>query len=288
MEIVQKKLSRTILAIAIAALVFTGCKKNEKFENIMVSQTAQDNSAAEEQFDDAKSTANDVASNQAFATSLARTDDVSQVTGNYGCANVTITPSGTGKKMIIDFGTGCIVNSETGKTKKGKIIVTTTGPYLSVGTVITTTFDNYYVNDVKVDGIHTSTNTTTNPSQPQFTIKVRDARLTFPDNTTRTWTADRVRTWVSGFGDGILFNDVIEITGGSSGTNRSRENYTSVITSKLVVKTECWKSRIFKPVSGIITLNVGTNVGTIDYGSGTCDNSFVITINSRTYNISRN
>ena len=74
--------------------------------------------------------------------------------------------------LTVDYGTSnCDCND--GKTRRGKIITTYTGAYLAPGTVITHTTDNYYVNDIKIEGTKTVTNMgLNNNNQPYFNVQI--------------------------------------------------------------------------------------------------------------------
>ncbi|MBA4300048.1 MAG: hypothetical protein C0433_08110 [Cyclobacterium sp.] len=90
------------------------------------------------------------------------------------------------KKMIIDFGQGC--TSPRGVTRKGKIIVTYTGRYWSPGSVITSIFENFYINDRMIEGVRVITNQGFNENDKFFTFKIviEGGKITWPDGTFRT------------------------------------------------------------------------------------------------------
>ncbi|TNF42226.1 MAG: hypothetical protein EP311_05715, partial [Cytophagales bacterium] len=103
------------------------------------------------------------------------------------CERVKIEWLPNEKKMIIDFGEGC--TSPRGVTRKGKIIVTYTGRYWAPGSVITTTFENYYVDDRKIEGVRVVTNEGFNSNDRFFTFKtvVEGGKITWPDGSFRTF-----------------------------------------------------------------------------------------------------
>jgi hypothetical protein len=71
------------------------------------------------------------------------------------CPAVTIThPSDAiwPKTITVDYGTGCTGFFEN--TRAGKIIITVTGPRRETGSKRSVTFDNYYINGIKVEGTH--------------------------------------------------------------------------------------------------------------------------------------
>jgi hypothetical protein len=51
------------------------------------------------------------------------------------------------------------------------------------------------------------------------------------------------------------------------------------ITEDIVFKAECLSDKKFLPVSGEKILSVNGRVITVNYGSGSCDNTITVTIN---------
>lgn len=268
----MKRLALSLLTLVIVlSLGFTGCRKKQE---PTFDQSAVDNAHADAQFNDLDNIVTDVMmqNNNQLRTSE---EDISERTLRFrNCGTITINT--TAKTIVIDFGTGSTCND--GKTRRGKIIITYTGRYMVPGSVITTTTQDYYVNDIKVEGIKVVTNVTQPNQNPTHTVSIRNGKLTFPNGDTFTWQSDRVRTWVQGAGDLNPFNDVIQITGIASGVNRRGKNFTAEITVPLVIKTECWLQGIRKPVSGVYVVNSEGVQKTVDFGNGVCDRTVTVTI----------
>src|SRR5258705_1165064 len=80
-------------------------------------------------------------------------------------------------KVILDFGNaGCTGND--GHLRSGKIITEYTARLIYPGAIATTTFDGFYIDSIHVEGSHKISNTSSGTSNRQFTIEVRDAKLT--------------------------------------------------------------------------------------------------------------
>lgn len=192
---------------------------------------------------------------------------------------ITIDTTGTLKTVTVDYGsTNCDCND--GKTRRGKIVTTYTGFYHAQGTIITHTPVDYYVNDIKIDGTKTVENMGTNASgQPYFNVQINGV-ATLTSGETMTYTSTRVRTWTDGFT--TLFNrfdDEYDITGTAEGVFSSGGGYTANITSAVHIKVGCGF-----PVSGTVEITPQSNpVRVLDYGSGTCDATFTVTVNGNTY-----
>lgn len=192
---------------------------------------------------------------------------------------ITIDTTGILKTVTVDYGsTNCDCND--GKTRRGKIVTTYTGFYHAQGTIITHTPVDYYVNDIKIDGTKTVENMGTNASgQPYFNVQINGV-ATLTSGETMTYTSTRVRTWTDGFT--TLFNrfdDEYDITGTAEGVFSTGGGYTANITSAVHIKVGCGF-----PVSGTVEITPQSNpVRVLDYGSGTCDATFTVTVNGNTY-----
>lgn len=202
----------------------------------------------------------------------------------FKCAIVTHVkdPNSTVEKpmgtITIDFGAGCLDNH--GKSRKGKIIIAYSGKRFMPGSIITTTFENYYRNDVKVEGTHSISNiASTLLDYPKFQIVISGGKLTFPDGRTATREQTMTREWQRGASP---MADKWVVTGSGSGTNKNGKSYTMEITTPLVYSTACrFSDQVFVPVQGIKHLKVESKDITIDYGDGTCDNKVTITVNGK-------
>ena len=199
------------------------------------------------------------------------------------CSKVAITWLPGEKKMIIDFGDGC--TSPRGVERKGKIIVTYTGRYWAPGTVITTRFENYYVNGKKIEGIRVVTNEGFNENDKFFSLKIRveGGKITWPDGSFRTFESRHSKKVFLPNGDrGMYFI----LTGESRGVNRNGVAYESKITSPLFFYERCIREGIRVPSKGILTLTIEVR-GTIEINFGTegCDREVTITKNGETKTI---
>lgn len=205
-----------------------------------------------------------------------------KTSGGSTCATVSATqPAGTYPNVItLDFGTGCV--GTDGRTRKGKIIVTLSAAFSQTNATRTMTFDNFYVNDVKVEGTREVKNLGADAAGCRTVgITVTNGKLTFADGTTRTWNSSRTRTQIAGCATDDRADDIWKITGSATGTTRNGNAFTATISSPLIKSVSCrWIE------TGIITINVGNRSRTLDFGDGTCDNAAVVTLSTgKTRNI---
>ncbi len=286
----MKNYNLLISSILLAAISFQSCKKDKDTPTLDLGTTAtQDNGAAENVFADIKRVVEEAADDKGQSAKMGTNNK----TGNYSfgnCATVTINPAwgdtSWPKIMEIDFGsTNC--QGAYGINRRGKLTVTLTDHYRDSGSVLTVQPDNYYVNDVKVEGTKTITNNGYNMNNNlSFTVQVSNGLLTYTDGTTATWQSTRTNEWIAGesttlFTHGLagVCDDVYLITGSASGISRNGHNYSVTITSPLRKEICCrWL------VSGqleVTPANLATRF--VDFGSGACDNKATVTINGTSF-----
>lgn len=243
-------------------------------------QSVDDHNEAQKEFDDVFSTSE--LAMKDFDNDMGK--GANQVLSDTTCAILSIDTSysvnGAKGRITIDFGsTNCV--GVDGRNRRGKIFVDYTGKYRTIGTKITTTFDNYYVNDVKVEGskvVETET-------REIYNVTVTGGKLTFTDNTIITWQSDATRTWTEGnstdFADiWNIWNDVHVLNGTASGVGRFGQSF-DVDIDNITLKLACWLEGVFAPVEGKIKVkpeNFDDIV--LDYGDGACDKKGTVTVGS--------
>ena len=194
---------------------------------------------------------------------------------------ITIDTVGSVNTLIVDWGsTNCTCND--GNKRRGKIITTWTGSYYAQGSIIKHVPVDYYVNDIKVEGVMTVENMGNNSNgQPYYNVNV-DGTATFTSGEIVNYTSDRVRTFTNGYNTQLNFlDDEYDITGTADAEIVGVQKYTAVITSPLHVKVLC-------PYITKGTFDYtpeGQSTRTVDYGTGACDSQFTVTVDGHTYTI---
>lgn len=200
-----------------------------------------------------------------------RMEDPSVSTG--GCPTLTwAAEKGTfPNTLTIDFGTsGC--EGLNGHVKTGKIIVSMSADRKTEGSLHVITMEDFTVDGNAVTGTKTITNMGVNEfDQPYSTVTVRDASITMSDGVVSTLTADHVRTMTAGYDTGECADDEFSISGTESGVRRGRE-FSATITVPIVHRFDCrW------PVSGVREFTCDDHSGSMDFGTGSCDDEATIT-----------
>lgn len=180
-------------------------------------------------------------------------------------------------QITIDFGAGC--TGRDGKIRKGKVITEYSDRLIYPEATATTTFDGFYVNDVKVEGTHQITNLSTSNAL-KFEVSV-NGKLSKENGNFTEWTSTRSITHISGLATPFdPRDDVFGISGEASGFGKRGDKifeWETAISSPLIKKFSCrWI------VQGAIIFRKGaSNECQVDYGNGDCDNKATLTVNGK-------
>jgi len=269
-------LKLTLIAIISFGLFITSCKKDENEPN------ADTNISKDEAF--AESIYDNVTNITDEAYVIGSTNLKSGTTDRIflgDCATVTLDTTVDIRTIIIDFGDeNCLCND--GRYRRGKILVSFTGRYWHTGTVITTGFDNYFVNDNQVDGTKVVTNMGPNDSgHPVFNIDVTGVIYLANNGGTLSWNSERIREMIEGYDTRRIRDDVYLITGTANGIRPNGTTWETEIVNPLRKELNC---RYI--VSGTVNITPqGLSTRVLDFGDGECDNIATITIDGVTYTI---
>lgn len=263
-----------------AAVWISSCKKNTDDKKSYSLDAAENNSFAEGTFNDVTTLVDQAGINSTVTFGSVQTeprDGQIETMGTAGsaCITVTVDTVANPRSITIDFGSSnCLCLDD--RYRRGKIIATFTGRYRETGTVITISFDNYYVNDNKISGTKKITNQGNNQSGNQvYKVEVNGQIIKANNRGTVTWMSTRYREWKAGANTPLnILDDVYGITGDANGTNADGSSYTITSKQELVRKMNC---RWFE--SGILELTqTGLPVITLDYGNTGCDANATVSI----------
>ena len=203
------------------------------------------------------------------------------------CFSVTVDhPDSTHfpKVIMLDYGDGCtIIFRDDTITRKGQIIITITDRWFMPGAEHIVTFNNFYFNDVKVEGTRTITNLGLNDEDNlEMGIVLAGGKIIFNDTTWMTREADHIREWIR---YRTPQNDTVIITGSAHGINVLGQDYSRSITEPLVL-VHCreykWRWVI---VDGTVEItNSVTGTSTIDYSAEGCDGTVIVNKNGYRHN----
>lgn len=226
-----------------------------------------------------------VGSADATAGNTGRMSETIVVTDLRICEDATLTltideeasaPGHPVGDIVIDFGTeGC--EGPGGNVRKGKILIHFEGRRFLPESVITTTFENYEINGIKLEGTRTLTNISESTEEaPIFQVELENGKAIWPDATEATRTHCFIREWVR---EPNPINDVLKVSqcgdaaNAASGTNRRGRSYTMSILTTLEYK-RCAPIA----VKGVKQFVADGRTISIDYGDGACDRIVTLTV----------
>jgi len=100
--------------------------------------------------------------------------------------------------------------SPNGRIRKGKILIVVSDKVASPDYSRTITFDNFYIDDYKIEGTKTISRAGKNESgNPLFMIMLEGGKITSPEGRTVTKEFNRIREWVTGYrtpATGLMMN----------------------------------------------------------------------------------
>lgn len=262
----------------VGAVFFLSCKKDEASGDVSsdVVSSASDVTSSTAMADEADAEVDDAL--------LATNSDVKSAEADNNCKSVNkefLTDKKWPRKVTIDFGTGCA--GKSGRIKSGKIIVTVDKPFWWPGSTRVVTYDNFKVNDKRVEGTRTVTYKGLNEQgQPYWEISLVGGKITFKDSTSVTREYTRVRTMTAGYDTTSLKVDaVFSVTGQGSGTNRNGDAYTDRIVEPLIFSHNCKHVK-----TGSIEITVaGKDPFTITFENENCSGKAMIKQKDKSKNI---
>ncbi len=279
----QKFLSASLIAVLLGgSLLYSSCGRMRMSDDEL--EAVSDNSTAAGASQEVQNI-----SEQAFTASANMSFRGASNNGSLSsCA--TITNDTANNVLTIDFGSSpCLCKDN--RYRQGQIISSYTGKYRDSGTIISTTFNNFYVgvNNTAMNQI-TGTKTVTNNGHNaagnlNWTIVAALNVLKGNNGGTVIFNETRNREMIAGESTPFIFSDdKFQVTGSANGTTARGDNYTAQVLTghELIRDMSCPKHF----TQGQVDITVGSKpTMTLDYGSGTCDNSATVTRNGKTKTI---
>jgi hypothetical protein len=137
---------------------------------------------------------------------------------------------------------------------------------------ITYSFLDFYFNNKLIEGGGTILRERFNANGNPQSTKNQDVTVTWPDGKTAHRVGVKVREWIEGFGSGTWGDNVFSITGQWTTEFPDGDVNSGIVTTPLRRELAC--NFI---VSGVIAVSHNELAGTIDFGSGSCDNEAIFT-----------
>jgi len=264
-----------------SALTLAGCDPQENFQQGTDEEEEQTMEAAavgEEATDD--------------ALEIAYQAEVDLVASPGGRKSSSVCPVIThdreNKKIIIDFGDGCV--GPHGRERSGKIIVTYSHILGDSVANRIITFENFFVNHKGIEGTIELRDISINAEgHLQSTKRLIDLTVNFPNGKSIVFNGSRTREWLNGFGDCDPANNVFRITGSLNGISSTGRSFTHEIVEPIISDWSCAAQGNFARVSGRVEMTrlngYEKRKRIVLYGDGECDNVITIITIKRTYTV---
>ena len=187
------------------------------------------------------------------------------------CATVTESSVDFPKTVTINFGTeGC--EGIYGHVKKGQIVIEVTDDIRNEGAVRTITFVDFSIDEVSIEGSRTATNIGLSTDGFILIAVSGDFEATKGDYT-RTHSFDRQREWILGSETCDWSDDEFLVTGSGTTTGKHGKTITHTIIDPLHIAPGTCEYIL----SGTCEIKRGTRGGSMDWGTGGCDNAATFT-----------
>jgi len=265
----------------LVAVMLTSCDRTEELQ--------QGSDAEEESALESVSIGDEAADDALEVAYETEVNLASTATGREaGNACAVVTHDKENKKIIIDFGDGCV--GPHGRQRSGKIIITYSN---EIGDSLANriiTFENYFVNHKGVEGTIELRDVSINDGGNLQSVKrLIDLKITFPNGHYIIINGDRTREWLAGAGDGDPANNIFRITGTVTGETNFGRSFTHEITTPIISDWSCAAVGNFARISGVVEMTklkgYTKRKRIVDYGDGTCDNIITIKTIRRTYTV---
>ncbi|MBK5279054.1 MAG: hypothetical protein JJE09_09360 [Bacteroidia bacterium] len=249
-------------------MFLVSCNNDEATPNFSAEDTESANSNALEDsyFDDA---------DDLMSEALETEDDSG---GRFGiderlsCATRVRQGSKASGSLRVDFGEGC--TDTRGNLRRGAIVVEHIGRWNEPGSIFHFSYEDYYINDIRMEGKRKVTVVSVIDSTTTYDIVLTDGKITWPDGLVATREVNHRREHER-HTNHLL--DRIIIYGTSQGILRNGRGFSIEILERLIYSRACSSEGVIIPVSGVKFIKHADRELTVDYGDGTCDNFVTLT-----------
>lgn len=280
----RKNLITATLALATGLFIFTSCENvqtdDSNLLNDLAVESAEDDVTVDDLYNSLDSEIDQELANleiTGYQSSMMKSTDEDP----YVCKTITVDHPDTTtfpKTITIDYGDGCTIAIQGEEyTRTGKIIIVLTDKWFLEGASRTVTFEDFYINEVKIEGVRTVTNSGENEEgNLEFDVTLVEGKVIFNDTMEYTREAEKTREWVRAANP---IDDIWYVTGGCSGVNVDGYEYSHTIIEELmIIRCQEFNYR-WAIVDGVVELVKNGETATIDYGDGTCDGAAVLSRN---------
>jgi hypothetical protein len=268
-----KNLSFT--GLLLLAMVFNfSCNKEESPEIIETGETETFDVAQLQASDESELISEEIINigEDVYATDEIQATSKASYISDYlpDCVTITTVVTSTSKEKTIDFGEGCELPN--GNLLSGKIILSYLKDMEVATKMLSLSLENFTFNGVSVEGNASVQRMRSNDNGIPQSDAVASFTGEWPDGSSASFTGNRTREWIEGFGSGFWGDNVFLISGKGTYKGKLDNVYVKETISPLRRELSC---RFI--VSGILEISKNETTVSLDFGDGSCDSKGILT-----------
>jgi len=268
-----KKLNFTGLLI-LAMVLNVSCNKEESPEIIETGETETFEVAQLQASDESELITEEIIN---IGEDVYATDEIQATSkGSYNsdylpdCVIITTVVTSTSKERTIDFGEGCELPN--GNVLSGIITLSYLKDMEMAIKTLNLSLNNFTFNGVSVEGSAEVQRMRSNENGNPQSDAIANFTGEWPDGGSASFTGNRTRKWIEGFGSGFWGDNVFLISGKATYTGKLDNVFVKETLSPLRRELSC---RFL--VSGILEISRNDATVSLDFGDGSCDSKGILT-----------
>ncbi len=186
------------------------------------------------------------------------------------CVAITTVVTATSREKTIDFGLGCELPN--GNVLSGIIFLTYEKDMEAALKTLKVSLIDFTFNNVAVQGSASLERRRANEQGNPQSHATAAFTATWPEGETASFSGNRTREWIEGYGSGFWGDNVFLIRGESTYTGPLGNAISKEIKVPLRRELSC---RFL--VSGILEISRNESTATLDFGDGNCDAKGILT-----------
>ena len=263
--------------IALGIFILVSCQEGDELSTIELSETEQ-----VEIFSNSTEVSNYADEEIDISYQAQFTENTAGRLESYWEECVQITRDTMAKQVTIDFGEGC--TGPYGRTRSGRVLITYDGEFNDGLANRVITFEDYFVNARQFLGRIELRNVNRNEEDILTASRsLVDFTVVYPNGNSMVINGSTTRAWLEGEGDGDPSTNVIQLTGSYEGVSTKGRSFSHEIVEPVIADFGCRLSGGFLRTEGVIEMTLSgirrERVRTVDYGDGSCDSEYSVTIN---------
>lgn len=209
---------------------------------------------------------------EVYATDEIMTTSKANYISDYlpDCVTITTVVTSTSKDKTIDFGDGCELPN--GNVLSGIIYLSYLKDMDLVTKTLSMSLEDFTFNGVVVEGSASIVRARSNENGNPQSDAEADFNGSWPDGATASFTANRTREWIEGYGSGFWADNVFLISGKGTYTGKLGNVFMKETIVPLRRELSC---RFI--VSGILEISRNDATAILDFGDGSCDAKGILT-----------